>query len=283
MDARSKVSITDKDGWLKEFPLQKPLIHVGSDPRNDIVLEVARGEGVVPRHLQLIAMPGRGYRAINLNEADVLLGEAGDRVLLPHSVIDIADGECVRLGQYRLVFHLNAEPVALNPQQPSPVMPATSAGPGLVAPRIDVPPVTSGRPAPSAPVAAAVEAEKASATIGLKLSLPQAVLDPACPLEGAVTVRNLGKEPGVQFKLGVEGLDSDCYEIGPGPILFPGVEKGVYLRLYHPRRPGLAAGRHEICVNATAPDAYPGESVTVCREIEVLPYFKHSLSLTPVD
>jgi hypothetical protein len=270
MNAGSRVEITDKDGWRREFPLQKPLIHVGSDPRNDIVLAVARGSGVVARHLQLIAMPGGGYRAINLGESDVLLGESGDRVLAPHSVVEVGDGECMRLGQFSLAFHLGGEPVpAARPATPQPVTKA--------------PPVVAGHPVQAVPPARAVETQKASAAIGLKLSLPDEPVDPQCPLEGVVTVRNLGREPGVQFRLEVEGLDADCYEIGPGPILFPDVEKGVYLHLYHPCRPGLTAGRHEIRVRATAPDAYPGESVTVSREVEILPFFKHALALVPLD
>jgi hypothetical protein len=280
MNAGNKVEITDKDGWHKEFPLHRPLIHVGSDPRNDIVLETVRGAGVAARHLQLIAMPGgKSYRAINLDEGNVLLGEAGDRSLAPRSVIEIGDGECVRLGQFSLVFHLGEGTAAAPQPEPAQAVPVAVARPSAVAAERRAPAAAAGRQA----AAVTVDTEKASAAIGLRLSLPPAALDPECPLEGVVAVRNLGKEPGVQFKLKVEGLDPDCYEIGPGPILFPDVEKGVYLRLHHPRRPGLAAGRHEICICATAPDAYPGESVTVCREIEVLPYFKHALSLEPVD
>jgi len=78
--------------------------------------------------------------------------------------------------------------------------------------------------------------------------------------------------------LTVEGLDDDCYEIGPGPILFPGVSKEVRLRLHHPRRPQPPAGPHQICVRATA-DEYPGEEAVVTQKIRIMPFYSHELRL----
>ena len=115
--------------------------------------------------------------------------------------------------------------------------------------------------------------------IWLRFSLPSPVLRPEHPLEGIVSVRNLGNQPGVQFKLEVDGWEPDCYQIGPGPILFPNVEKGVFLQIEHPRGPTPPAGRHQIRIRATAPETYPGEIATVIREIEVLPYYHHVLRL----
>jgi hypothetical protein len=264
MDAQNQVEITDKDGWRKEFPLQKTLIHIGSDPRNDIVLETSRGAGIATRHLQLIAVPGsRGYRAINLGDRDISLGDSGNRFLLPRSAVDIADGDCLRLGEFSLVFHVGEAGAV----RPASVTAREAVARGVV-----------GEPAGTGP-----RREKSSASIGMRLSLPQAALDPGSPLEGMITVRNLGNEPGVQFRLEVEGLDADCCEVGPGPILFPNVEKGVPLRLYHPRRSSLLAGRYQIHIHATAPEAYPGESVTISQEIQVLPFYSHALRLAAID
>jgi hypothetical protein len=264
MDAQNQVEITDKDGWRKAFPLQKPLIHIGSDSRNDIVLEASRGAGVAARHLQLIAVPGsRGYRAINLGDRDVSLGDSGSRFLLPRSAVDISDGEQLRLGEFSLVFRIGE------------VGPERSVG-------------VTGHEAVSRSVVgeaavAGPRREKSSASIGLRLSLPQVALEPGSPLEGMIAVRNLGNEPGVQFRLEVEGLEPDCYEVGPGPILFPNVEKGVPLRLYHPRRSSLLAGRYQIQIRATAPEAYPEESVVISQEIQVLPFYSHVLRLVAID
>jgi hypothetical protein len=264
MDAQNQVEITDKDGWRKAFPLQRPLIHIGSDPKNDIVLEVSRGSGVAPRHLQLIAVPGsRGYRAINLGDRDITLGDSGNRFLLPRSAVDIPDGECLRLGDYSLVFRIGE----VGAERPASTAGREAVSRGVV-----------GEPAVTGP-----RREKSSASIGLRLSLPRTELDPGSPLEGVITVRNLGNEAGVQFRLEVEGLDADCYEVGPGPILFPNVEKGVSLRLYHPRRSSLLAGRYQIHIRAAAPEAYPGESVMISQEIQVLPFYSHALRLMLVE
>lgn len=44
MDAGNHIDICDKDGWHKEFDLQKRLTYIGSDPRNDIVLNPFAGQ-----------------------------------------------------------------------------------------------------------------------------------------------------------------------------------------------------------------------------------------------
>jgi hypothetical protein len=275
MAPSNRVEITDRDGWRKIFPLEKPLLHIGSDARNDIVLETRRGGGVAPRHLQLIAVPGGtagsggapAYRAINLSDRDIAVGEAQGRSLSPRAATEIADGETLRLGDFVLVFRLDTGPGVSRP-----------ASAALVA---DAGPAAAVRPARAE--VGAVGVAETSSHIGLSLSLPRAMVYPDQPLDGIITVRNMGEESGVQFRLELEGLDPDCYEIGPGPILFPNVEKGVYLQLRHPRGPGLAAGRHTIQIHVSAPDAYPGERVSVSHEIEIVPYYHHTLSLVTVD
>jgi hypothetical protein len=262
MDRGNRIEITDKNGWQRELPLEKNLIHIGSEPRNDIVLELGRGSGVAPRHLQLVSVQGdrQRYRAINLGDTDILFGDAGDAVLSPRSSADIVDGARLKLGDFTLVFHLGRlgrEGVR------QPVVPSWAHA--------------------AAETAVQTFEQETSAAIGLRLILPGAPLDPERPLEGSVVVHNLGNKPGVQFKLEVEGLEPDCYEMGPGPILFPNVEKAVFLRLYHPRGPRPVAGDHTIRIRATAPEAYPGESTTVSRGIQILPFYNHALRLMTVD
>jgi hypothetical protein len=289
MAAGCSVQITDKDGWRKAFPLDKTLVHIGSDSRNDIVLDARHGEGVAARHLQLItllpasglaaassptpACPGsqaRGYRVVNLGGQDVAVGNAQTSTLPPRSALEIADGMSLQVGEFTLVFQLGE----------------ASAGPGPApaeyrSPWPDRPGRQGGAQRP--PAIAVTRPERTSAAIGLSLALPDQPLDPESPLEGIVTVRNQGHEPGVQFRLELEGLQPDCYDMGPGPILFPNVEKGVPLRLHHPRRPSPPAGPHVIRVRATAPDGYPGESAVVSRELQILPYYSHTVRLEPLS
>lgn len=263
MNEQATVEITDREGWRKVFPLSKSLVHIGSDPRSDVVLETWRGGGVSARHLQLIAAPGQAlsYRAVNLGESDVRLEGSGGRLLKPRSAAEIGDGERVRLGDFLLVFRLSGAVVAAAPR-PAPAPKAVAAATSAATARPSV--------------------EEASSVIGLNLFLPETALSPERPLDGSVSVQNLGDRPGVQFKLELEGLDADCHEIGPGPILFPGVAKDVRLRLHHSRRPQPAAGPHQIRVRATS-DEYPGEVVSVLQEIQILPFYNHELSLVVED
>jgi hypothetical protein len=229
----NQVEVIDRDGWQKQYNLNKAILHIGSDPRNDIVLVGGRGQGVEGRHAQLIAASGsRTYRLVNLGSGHIVLDTASGRLLPPRGTVDIYDGAQIQIGEYVLKF---------------------SVGVGV------------------------------SNAIALHLRLPTAELTPEAPLEGIVTLQNLGEVPGVQFRLSVEGLPRDCYEIGPGPVLFPGAQKDVMLKIRHPHRPQPPAGAHVITVRATASDAYPGESAAVSQAVRISPFFRHRLALVSID
>ncbi len=112
MSSHGEVEIIDRHGWIKRHPLEQTITHIGSDPTNEIVLEAGRGEGVAPRHLQVICWPDVGYRhrLVNLGDTDVQVGSGGAQALPPRSAMDLFDGETVRLGDFTLVFHLGAGP-----------------------------------------------------------------------------------------------------------------------------------------------------------------------------
>jgi hypothetical protein len=240
MNQNATLDVIDREGWRKEVPLQRTIVHIGSDPRSDIVLESARGAGVAPLHAQLIAAnSGLGYQLVNLGDADILLGPSGDQVLPPRSVTRLADGLLFKLGEFTLIFHCGDE-------------------------------------GPSEGFAGD------SRYIGLKLSLPQMRLGPKRLLEGRVTVSNLGERSGVQFNLELEGLEPDCFDIEPGPILAAGATKEVSFRLYH-RGDRPLAGDRRIVIRAAAPHAYPGEEMAVSQVIEILPLYRHSLRLLSPD
>ncbi|MBI1879377.1 MAG: hypothetical protein HYR94_14360, partial [Chloroflexi bacterium] len=242
MNDYDRLEVIDREGWRKEYSLQKTLLHIGSDARNDIILEVERGAGVAPLHAQLISLAnggGLGYRLVNLGNTDILLGASGDQPLPPRSAIEIADGQMFRLGEYTLVIHSHS--------------------------------------APSGSLAA-----NSGTQIGLSLALPHTRLAPHQPLRGMVIVCNLGDRTGVKFDLELEGLDSDCYEIEPGPLLASGAEKEVSFQLFHwGNRP--LAGNRSITIYATAPHAYPAERASVSQMIQVLPFYRHQLRLLSPD
>ena len=264
-----KVGITDRDGWYKEFTLERNLIYIGSDPSNDIALSAARGAGVAPRHLQLVRAQGdrQWYYVVNLGDTEVVLGQASDRIIAPRSAADIAPGDRLQLGEFTVVFSTR---VGESSWEPATVV--SSQGPETS--RAAYP-----RGAASWPGGQDKQEQYPSSVIGLQLFLPHTSLDPARPLDGAITLRNLGNKPGVQFRLEVEGLEPDCYDIGPGPILFPRAEKEVLLRFRHPRRPQVPAGEHRFAIHASAPEAYPGEVATVAQTLRILPFYHHTLRL----
>ncbi len=243
MNEQIRLEVIDREGWQKELPLERTIVHIGSDPRSDVVLEPARGGGVAPLHAQLIAAnSGLGYQLVNLGDTDILLGSSGDQVLPPRSVTRLADGLLFKLGEFTLIFHCGDE--------------GPSAG-------------FAGTPGDSR-------------YIGLKLSLSQTRLGPKRSLEGRVTVSNLGDRSGAQFNLELEGMEPDCFDIEPGPILAAGATKEVSFRLYH-RGDKPIAGDRRIVIRAEAPNAYPGEEVTVSQAIEILPLYRHSLRLLSPD
>jgi hypothetical protein len=270
MDAQTKIEIVDKDGWRNEVSLPtKRLVQIGSDPKNDVILAAWRGAGVAPRHLQLLRLSGDEprVRVVNLTDrgvAQVMLpaAEKGQELLL-RSTIDLADGAQIRVGDFTLVLHLGEAPAAALPVAPPSLAPA---------PAQRVEPRAEPAPGPVAPP----RTGKAP-PIGLALDLPQTVLELDRPIEGTLAVRNQGSQAGVQFWLTLEGLEPKNYEMGPGPILFPNAERSVFLRLHHPRKPHPPAGEHEICIRATAPDAYPGKGAEVRQAIQIVPFYDHEL------
>ena len=96
-------------------------------------------------------------------------------------------------------------------------------------------------------------------------------------------MRNQGNMPGAQMRLELEGLPSEYFEMGPGPLLFPNAEKDVLLRLEHPRKPDPPAGEYRITIRATAPNAYPEQSAQVSKTIQILPYYRHELQFVVIN
>lgn len=247
MSQDSTLEVINKEGWRKEYPLQKNIVYIGSASTNDITLESLHGAGVAPMHVQLIASGNGkvGYKLINLSDSAISLGTAGDSALPPRGVLDMTDGQMFVLGDFTLVFRGNGRP------QPD----------------------SGSRPA----VAAYGDG---SPHIGLTLSMPYTRLAPHQSIEGMVTVTNQGEKTGVGFDLQLEGLDPDCFDIAPGPLLSSGAQKNVVFRVHH-RGIKPLAGDWQITIRATAPKGYPGEQAVVSQVIQVLPFYRHRIQLLP--
>ncbi len=122
-----------------------------------------------------------------------------------------------------------------------------------------------------------------SAAIEARLELASRRLVTDRPLDGVLYIRNSGAQPGVQFSVEVQGIDSRCVSIGSGPMLYPGVERGLPFSLVHPRNASLPAGPNLLTFVATAPIGYPGESATASEMITVEPWFDHTVRVVPLE
>jgi hypothetical protein len=236
MSQELRIHVVNRYGWGKEFVLDKPIVQIGSDPRNDIVLNDGTDSGVSPRHAQLLPSPiQRGaMRLINLSNADIQLnpvGSAGTTVG-PRATAEVAAGDEIKIGDFTLTF----------------------AG-----------------------------GEARSEVVRLELDMDGTFLPLDQPLSGTLTINHVGDKAAVQFRIELEGLDRDCYEIGPGPVLFPNAEKQVAFRLRHPKKATPPAGTHRITFHVTAPDAYPNERATISQDIEIAPLYKHRMRVMVMD
>ncbi len=240
MNEHNKLEVIGRDDRSTEYPLQQGIVHLGSAPTNDIVLDSQSGGGVAPLHAQLVMPNDQALcKLVNLAEMDIAVGVNGEEKVSLGSVLELTDGQIFRVGDFTLVFH-GAEQADIG-----------AAGDG------------------------------SSQCIGLTLSLPSTQLAPLQSLKGMVTVKNMGQHSNeAQFDLNLEGLDPDCYEIAPGPLLSSAGEKDILFRLHH-RGHKPAAGDWRIVIRATAPTVYPGETVSVAQVIRVLPLGQYRLRLLP--
>jgi hypothetical protein len=253
MALQGRARVTDRDRWQREFILDKALLYIGSAPGNDIVLPIDRGTGVAARQVQLVALGEEDprYRVVNLGPGEVRIVSEdgrtapGDVRLAARAVGIVGDGDELQLGDFAVRFSLGDGASA-------PARARAAGGQQGVRPR-------------------------GSGDIGLGFHLSRTVLETDQPIEGTIAIQNAGDKPGVQFRIELSGYPADCYEMGPGPILFPGAEKQVPLRLYHPQRPDPAAGERELVVRVSAPDAYPGQRAEAAQTIRVAPFYRHAL------
>ncbi len=240
MPQENRVEIINRMGWHKDFVLDKQIIQIGRDARNDIVLDDGMESSIAARHAQLLpsSVNRSGLRLINLSDQPIERLPTEGRPAAPSPSIaprasgEIAGGDRVKIGDFTLVFHggeLRSEVVKLSVE-------------------------TNGK-----------------------------VLAPDRPLTGSLTIHHVGNKAAVQFKIELEGLPPDAYEIGPGPVLFPNAEKAVSFRLIHPKGAYPPAGPNRITFHVSAPAAYPDERASVAHEIDVAPVYQHKMRVVVMD
>lgn len=250
MPQQSRIEVINKYGWRKEFVIDKPIIQIGRDGRNDIVLDDGHDSDVAARHAQLLpsAVNRQGMRLINLSDREIqvlpgaaqaVAGAAGVAVAQRPPVTvsarasgEVAPGDALKIGDFTLVFH---------------------------------------------------GGEQQSGVLKLDIESSGKLLELDRPLTGTLTIRHLGNQAAVQFKIEVDGLDPDVVEIGPGPVLFPNAEKQVPFRLHHPKRPHPPAGNRRVTFTVSAPAAYPNERATIALDLQIAPFYRHKVRVLVVE
>jgi hypothetical protein len=110
------------------------------------------------------------------------------------------------------------------------------------------------------------------------LAFPDVILRPDSPLEGRLTVKNLGNQKAVQFNVSLSGLPEDCYIIDPIPLIYPSATEDVRIQLFH-KNLYPEAGRQEILVTITAPASYLGEKLVLQQAIFVAPLYSQKIEI----
>ena len=110
------------------------------------------------------------------------------------------------------------------------------------------------------------------------LEFPTNVLPPETMLEGVLTLHNTGGKAGCQFKIEVEGLPEECFQIDPLPLLYPSAVEKVSFRLFHQ---GVAptVGYQTFFITLSSPDKYPDHEVVLQHNIYISPYYKQQIEI----
>lgn len=110
------------------------------------------------------------------------------------------------------------------------------------------------------------------------LCLTEAFLRPEHATTGVLTIMNAGEQSGCQFKVEVQGLPADCYQIDPIPLMYQGAQEDVRVQFFH-RTHYPSAGLQTILIKLSSPESYPGEELLIRQEIYVAPVFRQVLEL----
>jgi hypothetical protein len=253
MPQQNRIEVINKYGWRKEFVIDKPIVQIGRDARNDIVLDDGHDNSIVARHAQLLpsTVNRLGMRLINLSDREIQVLPGGASAiaapggatgivqatrppvtLAARSSGEVAPGDALKIGEFTLIFH---------------------------------------------------GGEQQSGVLKLDIESSGTLLELERPLTGTLTIRHLGNQAAVQFKIEVDGLDPDVVEIGPGPVLFPNAEKQVPFRLRHPKRAFPPAGKHRVTFTVSAPAAYPDERATIALDLQIAPFYRHKMRVMVIE
>ena len=103
-------------------------------------------------------------------------------------------------------------------------------------------------------------------------------LSPDSPLNGTVTLRNLGTEKPCQFNIRITGIPNECLQTGPMPYIYPGGSSSVGFMISH-LETTPPPGFHTVSIRLSAPSEYFGEVLEFNQDIYVTPVFRNEFIL----
>jgi hypothetical protein len=232
------IQVINKYGFSKIFDVQKAIILIGSDTSNDIVLSADQGAGVAPMHLQII-FPLQGFPLCRV----VNLAPYNAQVVTGPSKGMILKSHTMHELKHDDCISLGEFSLTLK--------------------------IWENR---------SVTVEERSPSLGLKLQLPSTELLTGKNISGLLTLTNFGNASRCQFKIDIEGVKKDCFQLGPAPFLFPGASEELPIQFIHQGARPLA-GRQVIIISATASQTYPTEVVQLQVELNVEPVYQFQLDV----
>lgn len=249
------------------MPLDKPVIQIGRDAHNDMVLPT---EGVSRHHTRLIAT-AKGWVVQDLGGVNgTFLGEQRIR---PNELVPFPIGESLQVGPYVLTLQRNYKREAEREtvEKPSPtVTPPPAAEP------ISQPPQTPSQlPQP-------VVVVEVPEPLGLFLVRERIPAEPGKTLEIKAEVANRTQTPD-RVRIRVEGLPAEWLELPDGFVTAPpNGSAEITFKVTIPRRPDTPVGRQQFRVELVS-QTYPKIEEAVQASLLISSFTHFTATLEPQE
>jgi len=119
---------------------------------------------------------------------------------------------------------------------------------------------------------------RSSRVIEASLRFSDFVLRSHVPTVGILTIKNNGDKDASQFQVNLRGLAPDCFQVDPVPLMYPGAQEEIRIRLFH-KTTYPRAGKLMLTFVISAPESYPGEELLLQQEIYIEPVTSQALDL----
>jgi hypothetical protein len=234
---------------VKEQNFDQPVVNIGGDPGNDIVLT---GEGIEPFHAMLMILNGQYQLVCLAPGADILV----DGSRMAGSAITVSEKQRISIGGHSLTVKHNGTPTSMH-------ITVASSG-GLIA-----------------PIPAGIAEDDGNAHILLNFQPPTAEVAVEQTASYSLEITNAGPIV-ANFSIFVEGIPEEWVQINPPSLnLNEGQRASVKIEITPPHACTSTAGKHPFHVTVSSPN-YPHQQGVSEAELDILPYYEFLLgNLSP--